>query len=945
MADCPKCRAWTIGAEDIFCSWCGHSFVEIAASLDRSSFHYDNLQPPRRRLSIENRSQATLRIEDVRATAPWIEVKWDGRPFELQPGGPPATLQYRPKIYDLPENTYHRGTILIRPSVGEPIELELNVTPSPAFRVSAVEQGETRQPPAFDVIADGQKLETNQLRLEVTRGMAKLESVVVTEGSEWAKTLPAGGLTLPVTLSAQSGSPALADFLLDCDEEALMSAPAETSCTVEFRFNGGLTHSEKVQVRRWDPPALLVAEEVDLSIAVTAGHPGEIVWTLRNRSFTPLPGASGVDPDTRRAPLVVQRIDVSVDEEADREQALLRPATDLQFPLRIPGGGEQRLVYRFRTSASTTAVPGELGIGSHLARFLVDASYFTARRALLKKIEVRPLGVFQGILAIDFGTSNSCVAAFNDLKFAPEMVRVARQTTNPSVILYQTPKSEAPPEKEATPAQVRIGAQVAMDDNISATYFRSVVRSPKLKLGKEGAHGQFEVGYSQADVIHVLPARQVVADYLRGLRQAAEAACGATFRTVHFSYPAAFFGKQLTELYQAAIEAFGNVETYFVTEPVAAALDFLFLTAREKLPKTLAVFDFGGGTTDLSLLEISQDGDLRVRQLDHHGTPFGGQNLTQQIADHAWQECLKFEQASAAESAVLTRDFQAPDAFLRLAARRNIERLFAWAERVKLILVENVSKKVEDLVEAIPPVELIGVIPGPRFAPRVYTQVQQITPKVEVFSEWLRVELHRIATNLEVMVHKKNHLDRPDCILLSGKSSKIPVVREILAQKFPPPVEIHLADEPKECVVRGICVTHMLRADPTMYLDVGERSGEDLARGADVAAVGQRIGWRLGARFNEIFPAGKPIPKDGLRREIDIKLRPNMLLNMASCANTFDSGEYRSIGVFRPDPEAVPANVRFPLPAKLVFHLNPEEEVTLKATLEDGSEVPFKRDP
>ena len=68
----------------------------------------------------------------------------------------------------------------------------------------------------------------------------------------------------------------------------------------------------------------------------------------------------------------------------------------------------------------------------------------------------------------------------------------------------------------------------------------------------------------------------------------------------------------MTELCQSAYEAFGNVETYFITEPVAAALDFLFLSGREKLPKTVGVFDFGGGTTDLSLIEVSQEKGLRV---------------------------------------------------------------------------------------------------------------------------------------------------------------------------------------------------------------------------------------------------------------------------------------------------------------------------------------------
>jgi hypothetical protein len=102
----------------------------------------------------------------------------------------------------------------------------------------------------------------------------------------------------------------------------------------------------------------------------------------------------------------------------------------------------------------------------------------------------------------------------------------------------------------------------------------------------------------------------------------------------------------------------------------------------------------------------------------------------------------------------------------------------------------------------------------------------------------------------------------PDVILLSGKSSALPLVEELMHAHFPE-AKVEPASELKECVVRGACKLSAkdLRAGVTVRLD-------DSVLSATTSRLGIAV-WEDGhGRFKEIIGAGVPIGAAGLKRPV-----------------------------------------------------------------------------
>jgi hypothetical protein len=638
-----------------------------------------------------------------------------------------------------------------------------------------------------------------------------------------------------------------------------------------------------------------------------------IRWTLQNAN------PFGAEPDEARAPLTIHKIELRVDGAADG--GMLIPVRVPKLPIRIAGGKECVLEYRVDTHPQPAPDSAAFGIGNFRLEFDIDTSYVLASKVVSKLLCVSPLTEYEGILAIDFGTSNSCAAILADNKYHPEPVMISNSTTAPTVIQYRRPAANG------IPAQVRVGKEVVRDD-VSSTYYRSVVRSPKLKLGRAGPAGEFEISYSEdRSALHWLPARAVVSDYLRAVRAAAEAQAGGRFSKVHCTHPDAFDEREITELRAAVLDAFGaKITVNLLSEPLAVALDYIFLgDPAPDLPEecTIGVFDFGGGTTDLALVRQRRNGErIAVTRIGRSGHRFGGEDLTKYIADHAWKLCLKEELA-------LTRDVQQhEDGAVRLMARRNAERLHQWAEEVKLLMVADFAAPA---VDRIRPLELID--PKNRRQLRTFFRPEELVPPAAKFKESVQKSLTDIAADLRQMANDAG-IPHPQVILLSGKSSQIPLVGETLRQVFPPPTEVRLASEPKECVVRGACVPHLSLRWPYI-IDTGKEG------------LGYRIGYPVWNRFKEVIGASELIPADGLTKEVPYLWRPgsqfHLLANRNLTGDAFRGNDPRisQLGIYVPAelPEQFARHKE--LRITLLVRLGADEQISVFARLPDGQEVPF----
>lgn len=553
---------------------------------------------------------------------------------------------------------------------------------------------------------------------------------------------------------------------------------------------------------------------------------------------------------------------------------------------------------------------------------------------------VTSIPVFNGVLALDFGTSNTCCAILGRRQDQFVLVPIdspahnRQPTTTPTLIQY----CDVTPEGKRV---FRIGAYVesiSNDPRVAGT----TVRSPKRNLGRFAEADRFDVRFFyNSEKQASLFAREVVADYLDQVRLAAEDHGKAVFKRIVITHPARFRIQQMRDLEAAVREAFGpDCEISMLQEPVAAALDFI--VSQEALavgPYTLGVFDFGGGTTDLSLMSVENIRDnafteIRARLISSTGKWFGGEDLTRFVIAAGLDRCQAVARQLRNQAEIFTEPRQAPDPSRRWLARQNASALQRWAEQTKLLLVKHGDNH-EAYMEAQP-----GIFPSLKlnvFTPSGVEEMsfphQEIVPKQVDLYTYLEKELMKLVHMLGSLVEStpKKHLDY---VLLSGKSGAIPLVAEVLGREFPASI-IKIASEPKECVVSGACILEKLQDSADMYLNIDGTAATVSRMGFEnVGAGGTKI-------FEQLVGAGIPIPERGLvstrpillSRRKEIRLLENDGDDDALWIMGKENVNISELGVFAVEcpPDWLPQR---PVPATLQLAVSQNLEFSVTCTVE-----------
>ncbi len=158
------------------------------------------------------------------------------------------------------------------------------------------------------------------------------------------------------------------------------------------------------------------------------------------------------------------------------------------------------------------------------------------------------------------------------------------------------------------------------------TGLRTTMTISTLLLDPTPAHGTPPSGvmYSVEDLI---------GEFLAEVKQRAEATLGRRIdgiylgRPVHFSSDPAIDAAAVAHLERAAASA-GFRDVTFEYEPVAAAFDY---EQRLAEPQTVLVFDFGGGTLDVTVMRLGGGVAPQILSLD--GVPIGGDDLDSRIME------------------------------------------------------------------------------------------------------------------------------------------------------------------------------------------------------------------------------------------------------------------------------------------------------------------------
>ena len=229
------------------------------------------------------------------------------------------------------------------------------------------------------------------------------------------------------------------------------------------------------------------------------------------------------------------------------------------------------------------------------------------------------------IIGIDLGTTNSCVAVMEG--GSPTVITNSEGgRTTPSVVAFtkagetligQPAKRQAVtnPENTISSSKRFIGR---MYDEVGTEISEMPYKTIK---GKNG-----EVIITAHDKEYAPP--QISAMVLQKLKQTAEEYLGEKVTEAVITVPAYFNDSQRQATKDAGAIAGLNVRR-IINEPTAAALAYGLDKQKDE---KIAVFDFGGGTFDISILELG-DGVFEVKSTNGD-THLGGDDLDQTLVDY-----------------------------------------------------------------------------------------------------------------------------------------------------------------------------------------------------------------------------------------------------------------------------------------------------------------------
>ena len=281
------------------------------------------------------------------------------------------------------------------------------------------------------------------------------------------------------------------------------------------------------------------------------------------------------------------------------------------------------------------------------------------------------------IIGIDLGTTNSCVAIMEGGK--PKVIENSEGArTTPSVIAYQED------------GEILVGAPAKRQ---AVTNPKNTLYAVKRLIGRkfDEKEVQKDIGMMPYQIVKAdngdawisvrdkkLAAQQISAEILRKMKKTAEDYLGQEVTEAVITVPAYFNDAQRQATKDAGRIAGLDVKR-IINEPTAAALAF-GLDKTGKGDRKIAVYDLGGGTFDISIIEIADvDGEMQFEVLSTNGDTFlGGEDFDQRIIDYIIDEFKKINGIDLSKDAIA------------------LQRIKASAERAKIELSSSQQTEINE---------------------------------------------------------------------------------------------------------------------------------------------------------------------------------------------------------------------------------------------------------
>lgn len=380
------------------------------------------------------------------------------------------------------------------------------------------------------------------------------------------------------------------------------------------------------------------------------------------------------------------------------------------------------------------------------------------------------------IIGIDLGTTFSATSVVVDGK--PEMIQIGRERVIPSVVGV------------ATDGKWMVGTPAL---NQWTLYPDRTIRSIKRKMGTDET---VMIG----DEEHIYRPEQISAMILQYIKQAAQESLNEEITQAVITVPAYFTDVQRRAT-RLAGEIAGLEVLRIINEPTAAALAY---GMSEESEETALVYDLGGGTFDVSLVEIS-GGIIDVRA-SHGNTQLGGDDFDERLAQWLIEQ---FE------------DEHGVDLRGNLQARARIQRA---AEQAKIDLSSEPYVRVSEEYLA----EKDGI--------PLHLEIEVSRP---TFIGLIEDLLYKTLDSVDKVLEESG-IEQPDHVMLIGGSTYIPAVRDLITQ--------HL----------GVSPRHDINPSEGVALGAGIQAA--IIDGADIDAILVDVTpFSLGIAIAEFLLPGVPV--------------------------------------------------------------------------------------
>tara|TARA_B000000609_G_scaffold153526_1_gene142100 strand:- start:60 stop:1982 length:1923 start_codon:yes stop_codon:yes gene_type:complete len=271
------------------------------------------------------------------------------------------------------------------------------------------------------------------------------------------------------------------------------------------------------------------------------------------------------------------------------------------------------------------------------------------------------------IIGIDLGTTNSCVSVLESGQ--PKIIENAEgDRTTPSVVAYT--------DGETLVGQSAKRQAVTNPENTLYAIKRLIGRKFDGEIKKESEVAPYKIikadnGDAWVEVKgEKLAPQQISAQVLTKMKKSAEDYLGHEVKEAVITVPA-YFNDSQRQATKDAGKIAGLEVKRIINEPTAAALAFGM--DKKTGDQKIAVYDLGGGTFDISIIELAEiDGEKQFEVLSTNGdTSLGGEDFDNVLIDHLVDEFKKEQNFD------LTQDSSA------------IQRLKEAAEKAKIELSSN----------------------------------------------------------------------------------------------------------------------------------------------------------------------------------------------------------------------------------------------------------------